>query len=74
MRFTPTNYSWLNLVGCFFSITTRQSIRRGAFGSVADLTAAIESYIDDWNENAEPFTWTKTADELLGKINHAKTN
>jgi transposase len=73
LHFTPTSCSWLNLVECFFSIITRQAIRRGAFTSVADLTAAIEAYIDGWNEHAEPFTWTKTADELLEKINRAKT-
>jgi hypothetical protein len=58
---------------CFFSIITRQAIRRGTFTSVADLTAAIETYIDGWNENAEPFTWTKPADEHIDKINRAKT-
>jgi transposase len=73
LHFTPTSCSWLNLVECFFSIITRQAIRRGAFNSVADLTAAIETYIDGWNEQAEPFTWTKTADELIDKINQSKT-
>jgi transposase len=73
LHFTPTSCSWLNLVECFFSIITRQAIRRGTFTSVADLTAAIETYIDGWNENAEPFTWTKPADELIDKINRAKT-
>jgi transposase len=73
LHFTPTSCSWLNLVECFFSIITRQAIRRGAFTSVADLTAAIETYIDGWNENAEPFTWTKTADELLDTIPSANT-
>ena len=73
LHFTPTSCSWLNLVECFFSIITRQAIRRGTFTSVADLTAAIETYIDGWNENAEPFTWTKPADELIDKINHTKT-
>ncbi|MGH3921911.1 MAG: IS630 family transposase [Pseudonocardiaceae bacterium] len=73
LHFTPTSCSWLNLVECFFSIVTRQAIRRGTFSSVADLTAAIETYIDGWNETAEPFTWTTTADELLDKINQAKT-
>ena len=72
MHFTPTSCSWLNLVECFFSIITRQAIRRGTYTSVADLTAAIEAYIDGWNEQAHPFTWTKTADELLKKIESAK--
>ena len=73
LHFTPTSCSWLNLVEIFFGIITRQAIRRGTFTSVADLTAAIETYIDNWNEQAEPFTWTKTADELLDKINQSKT-
>jgi transposase len=73
IHFTPTSCSWLNLVECFFSIITRQAIRRGTFTSVADLTAAIETYVDGWNENASPFTWTKTADELLKTIQSAKT-
>jgi transposase len=73
IHFTPTSCSWLNLVECFFSIITRQAIRRGTFTSVADLTAAIETYIDGWNDRAEPFTWTKTADELINKITTAKT-
>jgi len=41
IHFTPTSCSWLNLVECFFSIITRQAIRRGTFTSVAELTAAI---------------------------------
>jgi transposase len=73
LHFTPTSCSWLNLVECFFSIITRQAIRRGAFTSVADLTAAIEAYIDSWNDHAEPFAWTKTADQLIDKINQSKT-
>ena len=58
-RSAPTSCSWLNLVECFFSIITRQAIRRGTFPSVAELTAAIDTYIDHWNNHAEPFTWTK---------------
>jgi transposase len=73
IHFTPTSCSWLNLVECFFSIITRQAIRRGTFTSIADLTATIETYIEGWNEHATPFTWTKPADELLAKIASAKT-
>jgi hypothetical protein len=55
-------------VEIFFSIITRQAIRRGApsprgtFTSVKDLIAAFETFIDGWNERCRPFTWTKTAD------------
>jgi hypothetical protein len=51
----------------FFGIITRQAIRRGTFTSVKDLIAAIETYIDAWNERCQPFIWTKTADEILTK-------
>jgi transposase len=67
MHFTPTSGSWLNMVEIFFSIITRQAIRRGTFTSVKDLIAAIETFIDGWNERCQPFTWTKTADETVKK-------
>ena len=51
--------------GDFFGIITRQAIRRGTFTSVKDLIAKIEIFIDGWNDRCQPFTWTKTADELL---------
>jgi len=65
LHFTPTSGSWLNMVEIFFSIITRQAIRRGSFTSVKDLIAAIENFIDGWNDRCHPFTWTKTAEELL---------
>jgi hypothetical protein len=34
---------------------------------VKDLIAAIEAFIDGWNERCQPFVWTKTADEILAK-------
>lgn len=43
---TPTSGSWLNLVEVFFSIITRQAIRRGSFNSVKELMAAISAFID----------------------------
>ena len=72
MHFTPTSGSWLNLVEVFFGIITRQAIRRGTFTSVKDLIAAIETFIDGWNDRCQPFVWTKTADEILTKA-HRKT-
>ena len=69
MHFTPTSGSWLNMVEIFFGIITRQAIRRGTFTSVKDLIAAIETFIDGWNERCQPFIWTKTADQILAKAN-----
>jgi transposase len=72
LHFTPTSGSWLNLVEIFFGIITRQAIRRGTFTSVPDLVTAIETYIDGWNDRAHPFTWTKTADQILAKAKPRK--
>lgn len=74
MHFTPTSGSWLNMVEIFFGIITRQAIRRGTFTSVADLIAAIETFIDGWNDRCEPFIWTKTADHILQKAVPSQTS
>ena len=64
LHFTPTSGSWLNMVEIFFSIITRQAIRRGSFTSVTELIAAIRTFIDGWNERCHPFIWTKPADQI----------
>jgi transposase len=67
LHFTPTAGSWLNLVEVFFSIITRQAIRRGSHRSVDDLTTAIRAYIDGWNTRCHPFVATLPADELVAR-------
>ncbi len=62
------------MVEIFFGIITRQAIRRGTFTDVADLEVAIRDYIDAYNDRAKPFQWTKTADELVGKIKRKMIN
>jgi transposase/transposase-like protein len=74
LHFTPTSGSWLNLVEAFFSIITRQAIRRGSFDSVKDLTAAIRAFIDGYNDRCQPFVWTKTADEILPHTARQRTS
>jgi len=72
LHFTPTSSSWLNLVERWFGEITRKRIRRGSFGSVAELVAAIEEYIQVNNENPKPFVWTKRTEEILEKLRHCK--
>jgi transposase len=72
LHFTPTSGSWLNMVEIFFGIITRQAIRRGSFTSVKDLITAIETFIDGWNDRCQPFTWTKTPDQLLPRCRPGK--
>ncbi len=65
LHFTPTSGSWLNMVEVFFGIITRQAIRRGSFDSVPELVTTIRRFIAGWNDRCHPFTWTKTADDIL---------
>jgi transposase len=74
VHFTPTSASWMNLVEVWFSIIERQAIHRGTFGSVKELNAKIRAFIDGWNQRCEPFTWTKTADQILAKADRQKTS
>jgi transposase len=67
-HFTPTSASWLNAVENFFSIITRQRIRRGVFKSITDLQAAINRYLHEHNKNPKPFVWTKSAEGILAKV------
>jgi len=66
-HFTPTSASWLNQVETWFSVLTRQAIRRGSFSSVKELIAMIDRFTVTWNEGGTPFTWVRTADEVLAK-------
>jgi transposase len=66
-HFTPTSASWLSQVETWFSVLTRQAIRRGTFGSVRELIAMIDAFTRSWNAGASPFVWVKTADEILAK-------
>jgi hypothetical protein len=66
-HFKPTAASWTNPVKTWFGILSRQAIRRGSFESERALTAAIERFSRRSNAGASPFTWVKTADEILVK-------
>jgi len=74
VHFTPTSASWMNLVEVWFGIIERQAIHRGSYRSVTDLTRAIRTFIDGWNQRAHPFVWTKTADQILAKADRKKTS
>ncbi|MER7577736.1 IS630 family transposase [Streptomyces sp. NPDC126514] len=65
VHFTPTGSSWINQVERWFGLLTDKLIRRGVHTSVKALESDIKQWIATWNENPRPFTWTKTADEIL---------
>ena len=68
MHFTPTGSSWINQVERWFGFLTSQMIRRGVHKSVQALEADIRTWIQNWNADPKPFTWTKTAEEILDSL------
>ncbi|CAM5588087.1 DDE endonuclease OS=Kitasatospora aureofaciens OX=1894 GN=HS99_0008300 PE=4 SV=1 [Kitasatospora aureofaciens] len=68
VHFTPTGSSWLNQVERWFGLLTDKLIRRGVHTSVQALEDDIKAWITTWNDNPRPFTWTKTADEILKSL------
>ena len=68
IHYVPTSCSWLNLIERWFAELTNKRIRRGSFLSVDDLIAAIEDFLDAWNENPKPFVWTATVDSIVAKL------
>ena len=68
LHFTPTGASWLNQVERWFATLTQKQIRRGSFSSVRDLILKINRYLELYNDNPRPFSWTKSADEIFETI------
>jgi len=71
-HFVPTSSSWLNLVERWFGELTTKAIRRGSFGSVADLHKAIEEFLLAWNQNPKPFVWTATVESIIAKLSRCR--
>src|SRR5215469_12403945 len=68
VHFTPAGSSWMNQVQRWSGLLTDKLIRRGVHTSVQALETDIRDWIATWNDNPRPFTWTKTADEILNSL------
>ena len=68
LHFTPTSSSWLNLVERWFSELTTKKLKRGAHRSTRQLNHDIRAWIETWNDDPKPYSWTKTADQILETI------
>ncbi len=71
-HYVPTSSSWLNLVERWFGELTSKRIRRGSFGSVAELQQAIAQFLAAWNDNPKPFVWTATVDSIVQKLSRCR--
>ena len=72
LHFIPTSSSWLNLVERWFKELTDKRLRRGVFTSVADLIEAITDWAEHWNEDAKPFIWKATAEDIIKKVSRGR--
>jgi transposase len=68
LHFTPTSSSWLNLIETWFSVLTRKALTNTSFTSVAELSDRIDWWVENWNDDPEPFAWTRTADEIIDRV------
>ena len=67
-HFTPTSASWLNAVEGFFAKLTKRRLRRGVFGSLVELQAAINRFLAETNRDPRPFVWTAKPEHILVKV------
>lgn len=68
MHFTPTYSSWINQVERLFAEVTRDLLQRSDHRNVEALEKDLREWVKAWNENPEPFVWTKTAEEILASL------
>ena len=73
-HFTPVGSSWMNQIETWFGIITKQANRPGHVHLGHELIHRIRTYVEHWNADAKPFTWTATADEILAKVRWVQTN
>jgi len=72
LHFIPTSSSWLNVIERFFRDLDQKRVHRGVFRSVPQLIDAVMSYIGQHNRDPQPFTWRKTAEEIIEKVGRAR--
>lgn len=68
LHFIPTGSSWLNMVERLFSELTEKQLKRLAVTSVAQLELVVMAHLDHRNTQPRPFIWTKSAKDIIAKI------
>ena len=72
LHFTPTSASWLNLIEGWFSVLTRKALTNTSFTSIDDLESTIDLWTSAWNDDPQPFAWTKTAEDIIAKVKRGR--
>ncbi len=71
-HYTPTHASWVNLIECFFSILSKQGLAHSVQRSKQDLQDLLNRFLESYNANCRPFTWTKGPEQLQRIIETTK--
>jgi transposase len=72
LHFTPTSASWLNLIEGWFSVLTRKALTNASFTSTRQLEDAIDVWASHWNDDPQPFVWTKPVDKIITKVKRGR--
>jgi hypothetical protein len=65
-HYVPLHGSWLNQVELWFSVLSRQFLRRASFTSVKDFEERLRRWLDRYNqEQAHPYQWTYTGEPMV---------
>lgn len=71
-HFTPVHCSWMNQIEQWFSILQRKRMNASNFASLIALKGRILAFIEEWNQMAHPFGWTRSSfDKILSKTTAA---
>jgi transposase len=69
MFFLPVHCSWMNQIEQFFSIVQRKRLVASRFESLEHLERQLLLFVEQWNQTARPFAWTKRSfDKVLAQV------
>ena len=51
---------------------TRKALINNSFISVDELEATIDGWTSAWNDDPQPFIWTKTAEDIIAKVQRGR--
>lgn len=58
-HFTSTSARWLNQVEIWFGLLSHKALKNASFQSVDVLCAAINAFVEVYQQNAKPFVYRK---------------
>ena len=64
----PVHASWLNQIELYFSILERKALTPRDFDSSLEMTERILAFEDRFNQQAQPFNWKFSADDLRQRM------